>query len=65
MSELEKEKIKSFYEYLEKRLQEKQKGRSNPGINDRTKDLLKTEIAEIEVILNNFRNTFGKPGRKG
>ena len=60
MSELEKEKIKSFYEYLEKRLKEKQKIRSNPGINNRAQDLLKTEIAEIEVILNNFKNTFGE-----
>ena len=58
MPELEHEKIKSFYEYLEKRIQKKQEERSAPGIDGHSKNLLKTEIAEIKVIFNAFENMF-------
>ena len=58
MSNSDYDKIKLFHSYLEKRIQSKREERSMSYMSTRNKDLLKTEIAEAEVIFNFFKETF-------
>lgn len=57
MSKLD-DQILVFNKYLEERIQRKYNEMNMPDTDDRSKDLLETEIAEAEVIFNYFKKIF-------
>jgi len=57
MSKLD-DQILVFNKYLEERIQRKYNEMNMPDTSSRSKDLLKTEIAEAEVIFNYFKKIF-------
>lgn len=48
------DRAKAFHAYLQMRIEEKRVGRGEPGISERWRDLLKTEVAELDVICGVF-----------
>lgn len=58
MSQSIQNKIKLFYDYLEKRIQKKEDERATYNATSDARALLKTEIAELNVIIDFFKSMF-------
>lgn len=55
MSQTEAVKTDAFLKYLENRIRAKRAEYFQPGMSDRSRDILETELAELRVICKAYK----------